>query len=1335
MNPSELRMMWMSQYNPERISLEDATFFHPTVGLSVMDDLTQQQTMDLNPMMSLVGGDFNNQAAAAAAAVAASNASAAAAAAAACAASSAAVALGVQPTTLLATNANDIYGLAHMGGLHQQLLQQSAAAVFQNYASMDDDDGTTNLNNALNAAAAAGGILVNSNGKPITSAQFLTTDDGQQQHHHQLQHQQQQQHHQQIYDQMDDGYEDGISGLTPKQEIINIDDFVMMTDSNSYDGTDFINSDDKSTTGIDITQPHEVDDHDLLVPMSDEHKILSEAAAAANRNLLAAAQAASTSSNSLTSRGGNGGVGTSTHSGGGNLRSQRKTRKIEPVNRPGLVLKTPIAYKGNIDPSVIPIQKDGMAVCERCGAIGVKHTFYTKSRRFCSMACARGELYSLVVNNKTTGGTSQQQQQAQQQQQQQQQIENMENNLNENQLQQQQQAQQQQQQQQQNDIELALRVAHIKNSNYRFRITDQSKITQINGFGEPINNNNNSDNNLIANGGCSGVGNGANATTQTNAETLDTAASTNTTTLTLPSGIYTTDNQQLTEMTQTPKALRMYRDVMPQDELPQIPKYERLPSSCPQMEKIISIRRKLYDPTHSYDWTPRLGREDFYAAPVTCFHHAPGYDVWDNLGIDMKVEVENTDCDQLEVIQPGQTPHSFWVATILDIQGYKALMRYEGFDTESHDFWVNLCNAEVHAVGWCATRGKPLIPPRSIENKYKDWKDFLVSRLSGARTLPSSFYNKINESMQSRFRLGLNLECVDKDRISQVRLATVTKIVGKRLFLRYFDSDDGFWCHEDSPIIHPVGWATTVGHNLAAPQDYLERMLAGREAMIEVHEDDATIELFKMNFTFEEYFIEGKTKTFIEGMKLEAVDPLNLSSICVATVMAVLKFGYMMIRIDSYQPDATGSDWFCYHEKSPNIFPVGFCAANSITLTPPNGYNANNFTWETYLRDTNAMPAGEHLFHRDVPNHGFEVGMSLECADLMDPRLVCVATVSRIVGRLLKIHFDGWTDEYDQWLDCESADIYPVGWCVLVNHKLEGPPAPLPAPTKAAAKPKPQKRRKKKGPNTPANANKNNQTSTPQDTQPQVKSRTIALKTTPHLPKLSIKLELKPEHHNPAFYENTNVAHTTDVLADDDDDADDCEEYDEDSNSLLSNQSSCLQNDPLVAGNASGTTATTTLLVNPAAAAAVAASTNDKVRKTNKSNKKTTVKKTQSPAPPIATRKATSYIGNSSVSSTKYIPRLSDCTDSDNIAELMPDTWNVYDVSQFLRVNDCTAHCDTLSRNKIDGKRLLQLSKDEIITLLGMKVGPALKIYDLIQQLKCKVNPGKSRMHKNNKYL
>lgn len=290
---------------------------------------------DVNSMMNIVGGDFNNQAAVAAAAVAASSA-----------------ALGLQPTTLLATNTNDIYNFAQMG-LHQQLLQQSAAAVFQNYTNIEDMASvvsgaatTANFNNALNVATASaggGGILVNSNGRPITTAQFLAaanTQQGSQSQTQQLQ--------SQLYeDAATGGYGDDSSELTPKKEIINIDDFVMMTDSNSYDEDgDFINDNDKSTSGgIDITQPHGVNDNDLLtMSMSGKHKLLSDAAAAAaagNRN-----------DNQATTP--------TTGGGASSLRSQRKTRKIEPVNRPGLVLKTPIAYKGNIDPSVIPIQKDGM---------------------------------------------------------------------------------------------------------------------------------------------------------------------------------------------------------------------------------------------------------------------------------------------------------------------------------------------------------------------------------------------------------------------------------------------------------------------------------------------------------------------------------------------------------------------------------------------------------------------------------------------------------------------------------------------------------------------------------------------------------------------------------------------------------------------------------------------------------------------------------------------------------------------------------------------------------------------------------------------------------------
>ena len=54
-------------------------------------------------------------------------------------------------------------------------------------------------------------------------------------------------------------------------------------------------------------------------------------------------------------------------------------------------------------------------------------------------------------------------------------------------------------------------------------------------------------------------------------------------------------------------------------------------------------------------------------------------------------------------------------------------------------------------------------------------------------------------------------------------------------------------------------------------------------------------------------------------------------------------------------------------------------------------------------------------------------------------RLICVATIAKVVGRLLRVHFDGWESEYDQWVDCESPDIYPVGWCDIMSYHIEGP--------------------------------------------------------------------------------------------------------------------------------------------------------------------------------------------------------------------------------------------------------------------------------------------------------
>ena len=69
----------------------------------------------------------------------------------------------------------------------------------------------------------------------------------------------------------------------------------------------------------------------------------------------------------------------------------------------------------------------------------------------------------------------------------------------------------------------------------------------------------------------------------------------------------------------------------------------------------------------------------------------------------------------------------------------------------------------------------------------------------------------------------------------------------------------------------------------------------------------------------------------------------------------------------------------------------------------------------------------------------FKVGMKLESVELMKPNMIYVATVVAVVDRLIRVHFDGWDSEFDQWIDFESCDIYPVGWCQLVGFILNPP--------------------------------------------------------------------------------------------------------------------------------------------------------------------------------------------------------------------------------------------------------------------------------------------------------
>ncbi|XP_074649669.1 MBT domain-containing protein 1-like [Tubulanus polymorphus] len=436
----------------------------------------------------------------------------------------------------------------------------------------------------------------------------------------------------------------------------------------------------------------------------------------------------------------------------------------------------------------------------------------------------------------------------------------------------------------------------------------------------------------------------------------------------------------------------------------------------------------------SYDWNKEL-KPISEGAPVACFKHVTMSEFWNNINNGVKVEVMNIDSN-------SKTVATYWIATVIRLVGYKALLRYEGFGTDSScDFWINLCSQDVHPVGWCATKGKPLVPPKTVQHRYVDWHDFLVRRLTGARTLPHNFFNKVMDSVKNRrLKKGMVVEIMDKTCISAMRVACIDDLYGGRLHLKYLNSKeyDDFWAHEKSPLVHPVSWSHYTGHKIHCSLEYKNRTIRKLQTK-QFDTYDATFTYFeKPKVAHNDY------EKFEKGMKLEAIDPLNLSAICVASVMKVLKDDYLMIGIDGSMA-VDGSDWFCYHATSPCIFPVGFCEINDIFLTQPRDYNGE-FRWLEYLKNTGSVAAPVSLFEKEIPKHGFKVGMKLEAVDLMEPRLICVASIARVVGRLLRIHFDGWENSYDQWVDCQSTDIYPVGWCEMVGYRLEAPRTPFASP-------------------------------------------------------------------------------------------------------------------------------------------------------------------------------------------------------------------------------------------------------------------------------------------------
>ena len=55
------------------------------------------------------------------------------------------------------------------------------------------------------------------------------------------------------------------------------------------------------------------------------------------------------------------------------------------------------------------------------------------------------------------------------------------------------------------------------------------------------------------------------------------------------------------------------------------------------------------------------------------------------------------------------------------------------------------------------------------------------------------------------------------------------------------------------------------------------------------------------------------------------------------------------------------------------------------------------------------------------------------------PLIIFNLSLKYVAGGILQIGFDGWGDDFDQFVEWRSPDIYPAGWCELVRHQLQAP--------------------------------------------------------------------------------------------------------------------------------------------------------------------------------------------------------------------------------------------------------------------------------------------------------
>ncbi|XP_062415097.1 lethal(3)malignant brain tumor-like protein 4 isoform X1 [Pungitius pungitius] len=316
----------------------------------------------------------------------------------------------------------------------------------------------------------------------------------------------------------------------------------------------------------------------------------------------------------------------------------------------------------------------------------------------------------------------------------------------------------------------------------------------------------------------------------------------------------------------------------------------------------------------------------------------------------------------------------------------------------------------------------------SVKRRSWSWQQYLNEQKSEAAPLSLFTQSQSVPSRRNGFKVGMKLEGIDPVHPSMFCVLTVAEVIGCRVRLHidsYSECYD-FWVNSDSADIRHAGWCKDNNHKLHPPKGHSETDFDWQHYLRSTGSHAAPPTLFTCRTA---------SCGFRVGTKLEAVDRKNPGLVCVASVADVIGDRFL-VHFDNWDDTY---DYWC-DSSSPYIHPVGWCEEQGRPLTPPQGHsNPENFLWEDYLQQTGSTAAPSSAFTLRAP-HGFQVNQKLEAVDRKNPMLIRVATVTDTENYRVKVHYDGWPQQFDVWSDSDHCDLHPVGWCQRTGHPLEPPP-------------------------------------------------------------------------------------------------------------------------------------------------------------------------------------------------------------------------------------------------------------------------------------------------------